>query len=83
MYEGWHIVLIEHAKRRMLERLIDLKEIFAVLANPDTISDDIEYGGKLLSKYLPDWDRILVIAVLERARENILLVKTVLWSKAS
>lgn len=83
MYEGWHIVVTEHAKRRMLERLVDFKEISAVLANPDAVSDDEEYGGKLLSKYLPDWDRILVIAVAERIRESVLLVKTVLWSKAS
>jgi hypothetical protein len=83
MYEGWHILLTEHAKRRMVERFVDLKEIIGVVANPDLVSDDIEYGGKLLSKYLPDWDRILVIAITERARENVLLVKTVLWSKAN
>lgn len=36
----------------------------------------------MLSKYLPDWDKILVVAVDERTSEGVLIVKTVLWSKA-
>jgi hypothetical protein len=67
----------------MRERLVDEDEIGRALFHPDAVERDEEHGGILLRRYLPDWDRILVIAVEERPQESILVVKTVLWSKAN
>lgn len=82
MYEGWHIEFTDHARRRLLERLVAEQEVLQVITAPDSVKSDTKHGGKLLSKYLPDWDKILVVAVDERASEGVLIVKTVLWSKA-
>ena len=67
----------------MQERLIEESRVRSVIHAPDSAEDDPRHGGRLLTRYLPDWDRILVVAVEERAAEGLLLVKTVLWSKAS
>ena len=83
MYEGWHIVYTAHARRRMEERHVDPEDVSQIIAAPETVDVDISHGGKLLARYLPDWDKILVVAVHERAAEGVLLVKTVLWSKAN
>ena len=83
MYEGWHIEFTNHVRRRMEERHVDPKDVFLVIAAPETVDADALHGGKLLTRYLPDWDRILVVAVHERIHESVLLVKTVLWSKAN
>jgi len=83
MYEDWRIQFTAHAKRRMVERLADETEVREVIVHPDTVSPDQEHGGRLLTKYLPDWDRILMVAIEERVSEGILLVKTVLWSKVN
>ena len=82
MYEGWHVEFSDHAKRRMAERSVDEAEVFRTLADPETVSPDVP-TGKLLTRYLEDWDRILVVAIEERPRAGVILVKTVLWSKAS
>jgi len=82
MYEGWHIEFTAHARRRLFERLVAEHEVLQAIAVPDSVRTDTAHGGKLLSKYLPDWDRILVVAVDERVSEGMLIVKTVLWSKA-
>jgi len=67
----------------MDERHVEPEDVLQVIADPDTVDADTAHGGKLLTRYLPDWDRILVVAAYERAAEGVLLVKTVLWSKAS
>jgi len=83
MYEGWHIEFTNHVQRRMDERHVDPDDVLRVIANPDTGDVDTAHGGKLLARYLPDWDRILIVAAYERTAEGVLLVKTVLWSKAN
>lgn len=83
MYEGWHITLTDHARRRMEERHVDLEEVSRVIGEPQSVDADAAHGGKLLARYLPDWDRILIVAVHERASESVLVVKTVLWSKVN
>ena len=67
----------------MRERLIEEADVNAALSEPDAVERDQAHGGKLLSRYLADWDKILKVAVVERPRENVLVVKTVLWSEAS
>ena len=83
MYEGWHIEFTDHVLRRMDERHVDPEDVLQVIATPDTVDVDTAHGGKLLTRYLPDWDRILVVAVYEQASEGVVLVKTVLWSKVN
>ena len=82
MYEGWHFEFTAHARRRMHERLVDEADVRATLASPDSVEDDPHHGGRLIAKYLPEWDRILILALEERESEGVLSIKTVLWSKA-
>jgi hypothetical protein len=82
MYEGWHIEYSNHALRRMVERSIGKEEVLATVTQPDRTEADALYGGRLICRYLPDWDRILVVCVEEHADKAVLLVKTVLWSPA-
>lgn len=82
MYEGWHIEFSKHAIRRMSERMVDEHDVRQVIAAPDATEPNQSYGGILVSRYLADWDRILVVAVEERPIESVILVKTVLWSAA-
>ena len=58
MYEGRHIELTHHARRRMNERLVDMSEIREVISTPDEATIDEGHGGRLLSKYLPEWSGI-------------------------
>ncbi|MCD4699175.1 MAG: DUF4258 domain-containing protein [Phycisphaerae bacterium] len=83
MYEGWYIQFTAHAKRRIQERLVEDEDVREVIDAPDFVEADLVYGGKILTKYLADWDRILVVAIEELSQESVLLVKTVLWSKAN
>lgn len=80
MYEGWHIVFTRHAIARMDQRGLDEAEVLAVLEKPDDVEPNLVHGGKLVRRYLGDWDRILTVAVRERPREGTLVVKTILWS---
>ncbi len=82
MYEGWHVLFSRHARRRMTERLVEEREVLQAVASPDHVENDAAHGGKLLRRYFPDWDKILTVAVEERAAEGILVVKTILWSRA-
>jgi len=82
VYEGWHIALTAHVRARMRERLVDEAEVREVIAQPDSVEVHSRHS-RLLTKYLPEWDRILVVAVEEHGRESMVLVKTVLWSKAN
>lgn len=83
MYEGWHVVFSNHAQTHMAQRMIEHSEVLRLIAEPEQVGTDKVHGGKLLSRYLPDWDRILTVAVVERPDEAVLLVKTVLWSSES
>ena len=80
MYEGWHVEFTDHARRRLSERAIEEKEVQDAISHPDAIRPNTRRGGKLLSRYLKEWDRILIVSVEEFEDEGILLVKTVLWS---
>lgn len=82
MYEGWHVEFTDHAQRRMTERCVEESAVLATVHQPDTVCPNSVHGGRLLSRYLPDWDRILVVSIEEREPEGVLLIKTVLWSKA-
>jgi hypothetical protein len=81
-YEGWHIEFGIHARKRMEERHVEEKDVLAVVHDPDDVQVDTRHRGRLLSRYLADWDRMLVVAIEERPTESVLLVKTVLWSEA-
>ncbi|MCK4625805.1 MAG: DUF4258 domain-containing protein [Phycisphaerae bacterium] len=83
MYEGWYIQFTAHARRRIEERLVEAEDVRKAIDTPDSVETDLVHGGKILTKYLADWDRILVVAIEELSYESIVLVKTVLWSKAN
>ena len=80
MYEGWHIEFSDHARRRMIERAVHEKEIRETISGPEAVRPNSRHGGRLLSRYLVEWDRILVVSVEEIEDQGVLLVKTVLWS---
>ncbi|HUT61627.1 MAG TPA: DUF4258 domain-containing protein [Phycisphaerae bacterium] len=82
MYEGWHIEFTDHARRRMLERLVKEGDVREAIRHPDSSQADARHGGRLLRRYLADWDRILVVAIEEQPAEGVVLVKTALWSPA-
>ena len=80
MYEGWHVEFTDHVLRRMIERGIEEKEVRETVSSPEGVRPNSRHGGKLLSRYLVEWDRILVVSVEEIEDQGVLLVKTVLWS---
>ena len=80
MYEGWHIEFADHARRRMAERAVEEKDVLKTISSPDESRSNARHGGKLLSRYLVEWDRMLVVSVEEIEQHGLLLVKTVLWS---
>jgi len=67
----------------MHERLISEAEVLGVLHTPDSCEPDSSRGGRLATRYLPEWDRILVVAFEEHRESAVVTVKTVLWSKAN
>ena len=67
----------------MTERHVEMADIHKVIGEPDEAMRDESRRGRLLSKYLSEWDRILVVAIEERPSESIVLVKTILWSEAN
>ena len=82
MYEGWHVEFTDHAQRRMLERSVEEDAVLATVHEPDAVSSNSVHGGRLLTRYFPDWDRILVVSIEEREPDGIVLIKTALWSRA-
>ncbi len=67
----------------MVERMVTEEDVLSVLSHPEEVEANRVHGGRLLQRYLRDWDRILVVAVTERSEQGVVLVKTVLWSQAS
>jgi len=67
----------------MHERLVGEAEVLDVLHAPDSCEPDSTHGGRLASRYLPHWDRILVVAFEEHSESALVTVKTVLWLKAN
>lgn len=64
-------------------RFVEAEDVRKAIDTPDSVEADMVHGGKILTKYLADWDRILVVAIEELSHESVVLVKTVLWSKAN
>jgi len=67
----------------MGERLIDAAAVERAVVAPDEVRRNRRHGGRILTKYLPEWDRVLVVSMEERPAEGVVLVKTVLWSATS
>jgi hypothetical protein len=46
VYEGWHIEFSDHAKKRMVERMVSEEDVLSVLSRPEEVeANDVQGAG--------------------------------------